>query len=63
MPEVLVGNAVDRLHRHGAPHRTAFAVSGEPPVSIVSATFGRDESARTLGEVGAVETTMCSPAR
>ena len=41
--------------------RSAFAVSGVSPVSIVSATFGRDESARALGEVGAVHTMMHSP--
>ena len=41
--------------------RRAFAVSGELPVSIVSATFARAESARIFGEVGAVQTTMRSP--
>jgi len=31
------------------------------PASIVTATCGRDEIARTLGAVVAVQMTMCSP--
>ena len=39
----------------------AFASLGVLPTSIVTATSGRDESARTLGAVVAVQMTMCSP--
>jgi hypothetical protein len=38
----------------------ALTFAGVLPVSMLSATVGRDESARTLGEVGAVQTTMRS---
>src|SRR4029453_12164955 len=37
------------------------AWSGVSPTSMVKATSGRADSAATLGELGAVETTTCSP--
>ena len=41
--------------------RSALASAGVSPVSIVIATFGRDESAFTLGAVTAVQTTIWLP--
>ncbi|HET8953311.1 MAG TPA: hypothetical protein VFN44_22505 [Solirubrobacteraceae bacterium] len=41
--------------------RSAFASVGVSPASIVSATFGRDDSALTLGAVVAVQTTIWLP--
>ena len=38
-----------------------FAPPGESPLSMASATFGRDDSAATFGEVVAVQTMMRSP--
>jgi len=41
--------------------RSAFASVGVSPRSIVIATFGRDDSAFTLGAVAAVQTTIWLP--
>ena len=41
--------------------RSAFASVGVSPTSIVIATFGRDDSAFTLGAVAAVQTTIRFP--
>jgi hypothetical protein len=38
--------------------RSAFASVGVSPTSIVTATFGRNDSAFTLGAVAAVHTTI-----
>lgn len=59
--EVLVGNAVDDGHARDPRTRSAFASVGVSPRSIVIATFGRDDSAFTLGAVAAVQTTIWLP--
>jgi hypothetical protein len=41
--------------------RSAFASVGVSPTSIVIATFGRDDSAFTLGAVAAVQTAISFP--
>ena len=59
--DVFVRDAVDDLDIRASADVEGWASAGVFPTSMVNATSGRLVSARTLGEVVAEQTTICSP--